>query len=95
MMNSGYNHHTKDNFFSFWPSVFCCIQDENYVLIVILKPAVYFLFFVSIGYICVARRRKGLLSPSRFRTTWTKFSGKKKPSCRQRVSVPEFGRLRA
>jgi hypothetical protein len=78
MMNSGYTYiwppYTEYIFFLlFGPSVFYCILDENYVLI-----AVYF-FINTIGYICAAKRRRGLLSPSRFRTTWTKFSGKKNP----------------
>ncbi len=72
------NKRRTKSLFLFGPSVFGCIQVENYVLIVVLKPAVYF-FIGTIGYICAAKRRRGLLSPLRFRTTWTKFSGKKIP----------------
>jgi hypothetical protein len=35
----------RTNFLLSGPSVFCCIQDENYVLIVILKVKTCCLFF--------------------------------------------------
>ncbi len=69
MINCGYNHHTKVIFFLFGLVFFGAVRT---------KTMFSLLYFIgTIGYICAAKRRRGLLSPSRFRTTWTKFSGKK------------------